>query len=187
MDEQGVEYLDYLKQSSFTLSEYITGLLEHYESDKTAQKSFEEFDTHHLFEEIVELLNINVDCEINLPEENLEVSCNRAALEQILINLIGNSLKYNDKDKIVIDIDCKKKEGMLFIKISDNGVGIKREKLKEIFNLFTTLNTLDRNGKKGNGIGLSTVKKLVTNLGGDINVSSELGKGTTFEFSIECK
>ena len=76
---------------------------------------------------------------------------------------------------------------MLFIKISDNGVGIKREKLKEIFNLFTTLNTLDRNGKKGNGIGLSTVKKLVTNLGGDINVSSELGKGTTFEFSIECK
>jgi|TARA_R100000479_G_scaffold70100_3_gene33878 hypothetical protein len=187
MDEQGVEYLDYLKQSSFTLSEYITGLLEHYESDKTAQSSYEEFDTHHLFEEIVELLNINVDCEINLPEKNLEVSCNRAALEQILINLIGNSLKYNDKDKIVINIDCKKKSGLLFVKVSDNGVGIKKEKLKDIFNLFTTLNTLDRNGKKGNGIGLSTVKKLVNNLGGDITVSSEIGKGTTFEFSIACK
>ncbi|HBY69166.1 MAG TPA: ATPase, partial [Flavobacteriaceae bacterium] len=48
-------------------------------------------------------------------------------------------------------------------------------------------NTLDRNGKKGNGIGLSTVKKLVNNLGGDITVSSEIGKGTTFEFSIACK
>tara|TARA_R110000823_G_scaffold200958_1_gene331927 strand:+ start:32941 stop:34143 length:1203 start_codon:yes stop_codon:yes gene_type:complete len=187
MDDQGIEYLDYLKQSSFTLSEYITGLLEHYESDKTSQKSFEEFDTLHLFEEIVELLNINVDCEINLPEDNLEVSCNRAALEQILINLIGNSLKYNDKDKIVIDIDCEKKNGMLFIKISDNGVGIEKEKIVNIFELFTTLGTLDRNGKKGNGIGLSTVKKLITNLGGDISVASELGKGTTFDFSIECK
>ena len=187
LDDQGIEYLDYLKQSSFTLSEYITGLLEHYESDKTALKSFEEFDTHHLFEEIVELLNINIDCEINLPDENLEVSCNRAALEQILINLIGNSLKYNDKDKIVIDIDCEKKKGMLYIKISDNGVGIQKEKLKDIFNLFTTLGNLDRNGKKGNGIGLSTVKKLINNLGGDIKASSEVGKGTTFEFSIKCK
>ncbi|UAB80758.1 GAF domain-containing sensor histidine kinase [Marixanthomonas sp. SCSIO 43207] len=186
IDEQGQEYLDYLKQSSFTLSEYITGLLEHYESDKTVEKSYEEFDTHHLFEEIVELLNISVDCELNLPEKNLEVSCNRVALEQILINLIGNSLKYNDKDKIVIDIKCYKKDGMLYISVSDNGVGIPKEKLTEVFELFKTVGTLDRNGKKGNGIGLSTVKKLVTNLGGDITVSSKIGEGTTFEFSIEC-
>ncbi|PVW15633.1 sensor histidine kinase [Marixanthomonas spongiae] len=187
LDEQGLEYLDYLKQSSFTLSEYVTGLLEHYESEKTSQQSYEEFDTHHLFEEIVELLNISVDCEINLPENNLEVSCNKTALEQILINLIGNSLKYNDKDKIVIDIDCKKENGMLFITIVDNGVGIEKEKLNEIFELFTTLGTLDRNGQKGNGIGLSTVKKLVNKLEGDISVSSEVGQGTTFEFSIACQ
>lgn len=185
LDKQGKEYLEYIKQSSFTLSEYITGLLEHYESDKTASLTDEVFDSNDLLEEIIELLNINIDCEINLPEENIEMQANRSALEQIILNLVGNSLKYNDKEKIKIDIDCNEKNGFYHFSISDNGMGIQKNKLKSIFDLFVTTGNLDRNGKKGNGIGLSTVKKLVTKLGGKIEVSSELGKGTTFQFSIK--
>lgn len=185
LDEQGRDYLDYIKQSSFTLSEYITGLLEHYESDKTASLSEEVFDSHDLLEEIIELLNINIDCEINLPEKNVEMHANKSALEQIILNLVGNSLKYNEKDKIIIDIECKEDKDFYRFKIADNGMGISKEKLPHIYGLFETSGTLDRNGKKGNGIGLSTVKKLVTKLKGDIDVSSELGKGTTFEFSIK--
>ncbi|MGO3182025.1 MAG: sensor histidine kinase [Aequorivita sp.] len=184
LDDQGREYLDYIKQSSFTLSEYITGLLEHYESDKTASLNEETFDIHDLLEEIIELMNINIDCEINLPEENIEINANRAALEQIILNLIGNSLKYNDKEKIVIDIDCTEENDFYHFKIADNGMGISKNKLSHIFELFGTTDNLDRNGKKGNGIGLSTVKKLVTKLNGEINVTSEPGKGTTFEFNI---
>jgi signal transduction histidine kinase len=168
LDEQGKEYLDYIKQSSFTLSEYVTGLLEHYETDKTASLKSEPFDSQDLFEEIIELLNINVDCEINLPEENIEMHANKVALEQIMLNLIGNSLKYNDKDKIKIDIECTEKDGFYYIKISDNGMGIPKDKLYHIFDLFVTTGALDRNGKKGNGIGLSTVKKLVNRLNGEI-------------------
>lgn len=185
LDKQGKEYLDYIKQSSFTLSEYITGLLEHYESDKTASLTDEVFDSNSLLEEIIELLNINIDCEINLPEENIEMQANRAALEQIILNLVGNSLKYNDKEKIKIDIHCTEKSGFYHFSISDNGMGIPKNKRSHIFDLFVTTGKLDRNGKKGNGIGLSTVKKLVTKLGGEIEVSSELGKGTTFHFSIK--
>ena len=185
LDKQGKEYLEYIKQSSFTLSEYITGLLEHYESDKTASLTDEVFDSNDLLEEIIELLNINIDCEINFPEENIEMQANRSALEQIILNLVGNSLKYNDKEKIKIDIDCNEKNGFYHFSISDNGMGIQKNKLKSIFDLFVTTGNLDRNGKKGNGIGLSTVKKLVTKLGGKIEVSSELGKGTTFQFSIK--
>lgn len=185
LDDQGKEYLDYIKQSSFTLSEYITGLLEHYESDKTASLTEEVFDSHDLLEEIIELMNINIDCEINLPEKNIEMQANKAALEQIILNLVGNSLKYNDKEKIKIDIDCKEEDGLYYFKITDNGMGISKNKLPQIFELFGTTGNLDRNGKKGNGIGLSTVKKLVTKLNGEINVSSKLGKGTTFEFSIK--
>ncbi|WP_317172950.1 sensor histidine kinase [Constantimarinum furrinae] len=184
LDFQGRKYLDYLKQSSFTLSEYITGLLEHYESEKLVSANSERFDIHHLLEEIVDLLNINVDCEINLPENNVELHCSRAALEQILLNLIGNSLKYNDKEKIVIDIDCWKDKDFYYFKLSDNGIGIPKNKQKEIFDLFTIVGNLDRNGKKGNGIGLSTVKKLITGLGGDIKVSSKVNEGTVFEFTI---
>lgn len=185
LDKQGNDYLDYIKQSSFTLSEYVTGLLEHYEADKTASLRSEPFDSQDLLEEIIELLNINVDCEINLPEENIEMHANKVALEQIMLNLIGNCLKYNDKDKIKIDIDCFEKDGFYYIKISDNGMGIPKNKLEHVFDLFVTTGTLDRNGKKGNGIGLSTVKNLVNKLDGEITISSTLGVGTTFSFHIK--
>lgn len=183
LDAKGIEYLDYLKQSSFTLSDYISGLLDHYESDKLGGE-LESFDLNLLLEEIVDLLNINFDCEINFPETNEELFCNRAALEQVFLNLIGNSLKYNDKEKIVITIACKRGDAHLEFKISDNGIGIPKDKQKEIFNLFSTVGNLDRNGNRGNGIGLSTVQKLITKLGGTISLESELGKGTTFNFTI---
>ena len=184
LDAQAIDYLSYLKQSSFTLSDYISGLLAHYESDKVAEAQNESFDIHHLLEEIIELLNISIDCELNLPENNLELHCNRAALEQIFLNLIGNSLKYNDKDQIVITIDAEKKGDAYFFKITDNGMGIPKDKQQAIFDLFSIVGNTDRDGKKGSGIGLSTVKKLVTNLGGMISVTSTPHIGTTFEFTI---
>ncbi len=185
LDDQAKEYLAYLKQSSFTLSEYISRMLEHYESDKTASLREETFDSHDLLEGIIDLLNINVDCEINLPEANIEMHANRAALEQIFLNLISNSLKYNDKKKIKIDIDCKEEDTFYQFAVSDNGIGISKDDLENIFELFTTTGILDRNGKKGNGIGLSTVKRLVKRLEGEIEVFSTLGKGTTFKFTIK--
>jgi len=66
-------------------------------------------------------------------------------------------------------------------------MGIPKEELSNIFELFGTIGVLDRNGVKGNGIGLSTVKKLITKLEGEIEVSSTLGVGTTFEFYIKKK
>jgi len=186
LDEQGLSYLEYLKNSSFTLSDYITGLLAHYESEKVSSEGNEVFDIHLLLEEIVDLLNIHVDCIINFPEKNLELSCNRVALEQIFLNLIGNSLKYNDKEKIIIDIEFTKKDDFYIFTLADNGIGIPKDKQEEIFNLFSTIGNLDRNGKKGNGIGLSTVKRLINNLGGDIKVSSKIGKGTRFTFTLKC-
>ena len=185
LDDQGRQYLDYINQASFTLSEYITGLLEHYESDKTAAAREETFDSHDLLEDIIELLNINVDCEINLPERNIELRANKTALEQIILNLVTNSLKYNDKDKMKIDIDCFESDEFYNFIITDNGMGIAAKELESIFDLFATTNNLDRQGKRGNGIGLSTVKKLVSKLNGEVKVSSTLGIGTTFEFSIQ--
>lgn len=184
LDDQAKKYLGYIKQSSFTLSEYISGLLEHYETDKTASHIEEVFDSQDLLEEIIELLNINVECEINLPEENMELQANKSALEQIILNLVGNSIKYNDKEKIKIDIDCHEKDGAYHFTVTDNGMGISKGDMPHIFDLFGTSGVLDRNGNKGNGIGLSTVHKLITKLHGEIDVSSTLGVGTTFKFYI---
>jgi hypothetical protein len=184
LDDKGKEYLAYLKNSSFTLSDYISGLLAHYESDNIEARASEIFDIHNVLEDIVDLLNINLDCEINFPEENIDIQCNRAALEQIFLNLIGNSIKYNDKDKIVIDILFKDKDDFYKFTIKDNGIGIPKDKQKEVFKLFSTIGSLDRDGKKGNGIGLSTVRNLVTNLGGKITVKSKVGQGTVISFTV---
>ncbi|MGM1056895.1 MAG: GAF domain-containing sensor histidine kinase [Bacteroidota bacterium] len=184
-DEDGINYLNYLKQSSYKLSNYITGILQHYESDSLTESIIEEeFDIHDLLEEIIDLLNINYNCVINLPEENLMMNCNRIALEQIILNLVSNSLKYNKKEEIVIDIDCRKGSEFYHFTVKDNGIGIPKDKQEDIFELFTIIEETDRSGNRGNGIGLSTVKKLVNSLGGEISVDSEVNKGTSFHFSI---
>lgn len=185
IDETGNNYLTYLKQSSFRLSNYITDILNHYESDTLLNTHTEDFDIHDVLEQIIDLLNIKFDCEINLPEDNLLVHCNRAAFQQIFFNLIGNSLKYNNQEKIVIDITGKEENGYYHFSISDNGIGIPENKQEAIFDLFTIIEEADRSGNRGNGIGLSTVKKLVANLGGEISVESEVNKGTIFYFSIK--
>jgi len=183
-DEEGIQYLNYLKQSSFKLSNYISGILQHYESDSLKEQKDEEFDIHDLLEGIIDLLNINDNCVINLPEENMMLKCNRIALEQIFINLIGNSLKYNNKEEIIIDVLCTNGGRFYNFSITDNGVGIPKDKQEDIFELFTIVEEQDRSGNRGNGIGLSTVKKLVNSLGGEISVVSEVNKGTTFHFSM---
>ena len=185
VDEKGQELLANLKKSALKLSDYINGILNHYESDRIVASEEEEFDLHHLLEDIIDLLNINDNCEINFPPENMFLKCNRSALEQIFINLINNSIKYNNKDKIVIDIESSMDDNYYHFTVTDNGIGIPEDQLSNIFKLFKTLYVTDRQGNQGNGIGLSTVKKLVESLNGKISVSSVLGENTSFKFDIK--
>ncbi len=185
LDEKAIEYLDNLKNSSFSLSDYVSGILENYESEHSSYDMQEKFDLQDLLENIIDMLNITEDCEIKLPKKHMELTCNRIALEQILLNLINNSLKYNDKERIRIQVKCKEIDGFYRFKIKDNGMGIPEDKQAGIFELFSTIGQVDRKGNKGHGIGLSTVKKLVEKLGGKISVSSKMGVSTTFRFTVK--
>ena len=185
LDEQGNNYLSYLKQSSFSLSDYIDNLLSYYESEELVIQQAEVFDLHDLLEEIIDLLNINQDFIINLPDEGIELNTNKSALNQILLNLITNSLKYNDKKTGIITLKCVQDHAYYYIEVADNGKGIPKEKQESIFELFSTATDTDNKGKKGNGIGLSTVRNLVHSLGGIISVSSKEGEGATFDFTIK--
>lgn len=185
LDAKGKEYLSYLKQSSLTLSHYITNLLDYYESENLIIEDTEEFEFNLLLEEIIDLLNINYDCEIHIPEKDMHMTANKSVLTQIMINLITNSLKYNDKDNPVIEIVCSEDENYYYVNVEDNGIGIPKNKQSLIFELFSTAVDADKDGKKGNGIGLSTVRNLVTSAGGNISVSSSEGKGANFHFSLK--
>ncbi len=185
LDSESLEYFEYIKISSFSMSNYIGDILEHYESESLINHKPEKFVLNDLLQEIVSLLSIKPDFTINFPKENPILESNKLALKQIFFNLIGNSIKYNDKEQIIVSIETKEDDIFYHFKITDNGMGIPKNKLEVIFDLFAIANHTDRNGNKGNGIGLSTVKKLVKKLGGEIKVSSQEKIQTTFEFSIQ--
>lgn len=184
LDLSGKKYLGYLKKSSMSMSNYITNILSHYESMAYEKDDVQQFMLNDSLEDLVDLLNINFECEVHFPETNLELSCNRAALDQIFLNLIGNSLKYNDKKHTIITIGAVEQSSKFQFSVRDNGRGIEADKVDSIFTLFSTIGHLDKHGERGHGIGLSTVQKLVHNMGGTIKVSSVLGEYTEFLFTI---
>ncbi|HEY9184224.1 MAG TPA: ATP-binding protein [Salegentibacter sp.] len=109
-------------------------------------------------------------------------------ISQILINLIGNSIKFTEDGDIWISVKKAKQDGpfiWLNFEIKDNGEGITKEKQKAIFENFTQGSTQINRKFGGTGLGLSIVKNLLHLLGSDINLESELGKGSCFTFELK--
>lgn len=104
-------------------------------------------------------------------------------LSQVLINFISNSLKFTEKGEIKISVRLDEKQKILF-SVADTGVGIPKEKLKDIFEPYKQMETSIARRYGGTGLGLSISKKLVHLFGGEIGVKSEESKGSTFYFSI---
>lgn len=108
-------------------------------------------------------------------------------LTQIMVNLIGNAVKFTQHGNISIKVYSKERSEnhiILGFKVSDTGIGIEREKLEEIFERFNQGEDSITRNYGGTGLGLSIVKQLIILQGGNIEVISEQGKGTTFHFYI---
>ena len=110
------------------------------------------------------------------------ISCDQQRLKQILINLLGNSLKFTDSGFIRCDI--KVSNHKLYFSIEDTGIGISKENQEIIFKQFEQINT-KKHTKNGTGLGLSITKELIKLMGGKIKVKSHLDKGSIFSFDIK--
>ena len=109
-------------------------------------------------------------------------------ISQILINLIGNSIKFTEDGDIWINVSKNSREGnfvLLDFEIKDNGEGISKEKQKAIFENFTQGSTQINRKFGGTGLGLSIVKNLLSLLGSEIELKSDLGEGSTFAFQLK--
>ena len=105
-------------------------------------------------------------------------------LSAIIYNLISNAIKFSNKSegKIIVHINhsIEKEKERLILKIKDNGIGIAKENLPNIFNRFYQVNASESQSVEGTGIGLALTKELVNLMGGNIEVKSELHKGSEF-------
>jgi PAS domain S-box-containing protein len=128
---------------------------------------------------------------IAIPRPLPQTRCDQTRVTEVFRNLISNAVKYNDSNQKIIEIGyvdrMSTKRGLeqqQVFYVKDNGVGIEQEFYEEIFRIFKRLNQED-DGKKGTGVGLTFVRKIIDRHGGQIWLESEPGKGTTFYFTLE--
>ena len=108
-------------------------------------------------------------------------------IKQVLTNLLGNAVKFTDKGDIVIRVMTEleaNNELLICFKISDNGIGIAKEKQSTLFTPFTQADSSQNRLHGGTGLGLVICKRLVELMGGEIGLESDLDKGATFWFTI---
>ena len=140
---------------------------------------------HQIIERVLENISPQIELregiiEIDLKAENPEIQADEVHLTNILFNLLDNANKYSP-EKPLIKITTENTEKGLSIKVSDQGIGMTKESVKNIFEKFYRVPTGNVHDVKGFGLGLSYVKKMVEEHHGRINVASKLGEGSEFE------
>jgi signal transduction histidine kinase len=150
----------------------------------------EQCDVNELFAELKAMFSEHQK-QINKEHVSLIMRCDtdicmftdRLKLKQILINLINNAFKFTDEGSVVVGCKVEEDDQICFY-VKDSGIGISAENQMIIFERFAQLENPSTRSYGGNGLGLSIVKGLVCLLGGEINIASELGKGSTFYLKI---
>jgi signal transduction histidine kinase len=114
-------------------------------------------------------------------------------LRQILVNLIGNAIKFTEHGSVTIALSCgrgammegqNRRELRLFFAVTDTGIGIPSEKMNQLFRPFSQVDTSATRRRGGTGLGLIISKRLCELMGGTISVESEPSKGSTFRFTV---
>ena len=164
------------------------------EANKTTL-NIQEFNLYNLLNDLKSMLQLRADsaglalifeCS---PEVPANIHTDKIKLQQILINLLGNALKFTSQGSIVLRVTCSFSETSnitLFFSIQDTGVGMTPEELPKIFEAFNQAEA-GRKIHQGTGLGLTISRQFIQLLGGDISVTSELGGGTTFQFHIQAQ
>lgn len=185
-DDDKEELLGHLKTASERLTETIQDLNEIVATQSKVDKNLKKLNIKEYLDKSKEILTTeivahNVKIQENVPD-NLTIEYNPAYLESILLNLLSNAIKYRHPERQpVIQLEAFEKEDRVIFKISDNGVGIDLDKHGE--KLFGMYNTFHGN-ENAKGIGLFITKNQVESMGGNIEIESEVNKGTTFKLKL---
>ena len=181
LDDDGKAQFDLLSGRVKKMENLIDGILQYSRaSNENGEK--EDVDLKLIVGEVVDMLSppdhIRIEIQDNLPVMLLA----RTRIQQVFQNIISNAIKYNDKEEGVVAVRYKKEGDNYVFSISDNGPGIEQRHFDKVFQIFQTLDV--KESYDSTGIGLTIVKKTIELHGGKIWLESEIGKGTTFFFSL---
>ncbi|MCQ8186368.1 ATP-binding protein [Parvularcula maris] len=190
LDPNQTNFAGNIKTSGVALLDIINAILDYarLDTDDTAPVS-EVFDARLVCEEIAELLapkaaakNVEITTLIH-PSTPARVRGDASKLRQLLVNLVGNAVKFTDKGGIIVtmqSVNSPAGAGELMIDVIDTGTGIPQSLLPRLFDAFTRDKKADDRSIEGTGLGLAIVKQLTDKLGGSVKVSSQEGMGSTF-------
>jgi PAS domain S-box-containing protein len=183
LDETGKDYFQRIIDASTRMDALIENLLL---LSRVGRKfmEVETVDLNQLLEEIA------TDLEPTLKKNNgkivfhnlPKVTIPRTWMKQIFMNLIDNGLKFNKSKTPTVEVTCEDRDTELLFKVSDNGIGVEEKYFDRLFTLFERLHTQEE--YPGTGAGLAICKKIVQQFGGRIWIESQVGKGSTFFFTL---
>jgi light-regulated signal transduction histidine kinase (bacteriophytochrome) len=184
LDEKAKEYIFYAVDGAKRMRHIILDLLEYSRVGKSNDK-ISAIDINEIVSDFEVLHSKQIE-ELNavIVKKNLPVIKNyKTPIRQLFQNIISNGLKYHREDiKPEIVIEAVSQNDYWMFTISDNGIGIDKQYFSKIFEIFQRLHNKDE--YSGTGIGLSISQKIIDKLGGKIWLESEIGKGSSFHFTI---
>ena len=131
-------------------------------------------------------LNKGIALNWDYPLDSLTIKTDNGKLKHILQNLINNAIKFTDEGQVSISVRYMAEAKSVEFKVADTGIGIKKELLPSIFEMFRQADSSDTRSYGGVGLGLYIVKKYTELLGGSIEADSALGKGSAFTITLPC-
>jgi signal transduction histidine kinase len=183
--EETLQIINYIESSSEKLKKLIDALLDYSKTVQVVKENKTEINLSDLKNELNSLFKFKDNFKLTVKSNLTCIYANKTAVEQILINLVSNAIKYNDKPVVEVELEITEDDEAYRITIKDNGPGILKENQKKAFEIFETLNAPDKFGEEGTGIGLAIVKRTVEALGGIIYIDSQNSQGAKFVFTIE--
>lgn len=181
-DETENNFLAVIDGETDRMTRLISDLLSLSQLDNNIEMKKEPFDLKELLELACHRMNVEAKKhgqKIVFKAEELvpKVSGDRNRLEQVIVNIIGNAVKYTqDGGEIWVSLNADK--GFAYIKVRDNGIGIPKEDIPHLFERFYRVDKARSRAKGGTGLGLAIAKEIIDAHGGNINIESEEGEGT---------
>lgn len=177
--EESIEYLKRLIRDLLDLSKIEANKIDLYRTSIDLCEIIQKIKLN--FESKIKEKKITLT--INQPDNPIKLFADRDKIKQIFNNLISNAIRFTNRDG-KIQITVQECEDIIECEVSDTGIGIAQKDIPKLFSKFEQIGRVKTSGYKGTGLGLAITKGLIEKHGGKITVESEVGKGTTFKFSL---